>query len=761
MNNQRRVMCLAACLVVVAGVPHRGWSADVDETSGALQEIIVTAEKREENSQKTPISLELYTAAEIVQKDIVNLESLATNDTSLNFNSGGGEGYLTLRGVSSHDTTEVGSPSVPVSVDGFVSNRSWTLSSALFDLQRIEVLRGPQGTLYGRSATGGLINIISNKPTNDFEASASVEYGNYNALNVTGVLNAPVSDRLQIRAAFSSRQHDGYRISPIIAGNPPDRGDDEDSRAARLQVAYEPFDHLHALLAYDFTKIGGTGVVVKQIPFLPHPNPLAPPGDPSHDKPNLGDPYHFDFYGDPWLRLDSKIGKWNIGYDGIPALTITYLGGFGLEEWHHNSPAGNLFSFLFGGPNNFLPVRAYQQNEEPHTQNQELRFTSASSGPLTWQTGLYYFKEDNNLFSQLVLDPGSGGNPTVPGYTGAKGLYNFIFPSVKQTSKAVYGQGGYQFTDTSKITAGVRYSKDEITRTGVFNLYLFGAPGIPEYGHASSNKTTWHVGYDFTPTNMNLIYAKADTGYKPGGFGSAGCPDYSPENVTSFEVGSKNRFNDSRLQLNVAAFLNNYKDQQVSAFTSQCTGGTSTVNAGSSRIYGLEANVIALAGSVGKFDASLSYLHARFQSFLVPPTVYPQGLFDCASVVTTPAGSNCQLSGNKLTQSPDITFAMGFEHVWDLSDNGHANFRIEGKYTSKQYFDAFNFADTQQAGYAVGNAYLDYMRDKWSFGLYARNFTNKTYLNNATEQSGFGESQYTYSYAAPRTFGLRASVSLK
>ena len=764
MNKIKRVNWFIAGVAGALLLPHHARAAEAAaEDTGTLQEIIVTAEKREESSQKTPISLELYTSAEIDKKGIVDLASLATNDTSLNFNSGGGEGYLTLRGVSSHDTTEVGSPSVPVSVDGFVSIRPWTLGSSLYDLARIEVLRGPQGTLYGRSATGGLINIISNKPTKDFEASAGVEYGNYNALNVTGMLNAPVSDRIQIRVAFSSRRHDGYRTSPTVNGDTPDKGDDEDSRAARLQVAIQPTDQSHALFTYEDTHIGGTGTAVKQIPFAPSSNLLAPAGDPSHALPNLGSPYTFDFYGSPFVRVDSKIGKWNLGYDGLPGdFNVTYLGGFGLEEWHHSSPSGNLFSFLYGGPANFTPFRAYLQNEEPHTQNHELRFTSASTGPLSWQGGLYYFKEDNNLFSHEVLNPGFGGNPSAtPSQPAASDLYQFIFPSVAQTSKAVYGQAGYQVTDSSKLSAGARYSKDEITRRGIFNLYLFGLPGISEYGHADSHATTWHVGYDWSPTPFNLLYAKADTGYKPGGFGSAGCPDYTSEHVTSFEVGSKNRFDDSKLQFNVAAFLNNYKDQQVSAFTSQCTGGTSTVNAGKSKIYGLEADVTALAGPVGKFDASLSYLHARFESFLVPPTVYPQALFDCARVATTAAGSNCQLAGNTLTQSPNVTVAVGFEHGWDLPDTARANFRIEGKYTSKQYFDAFNYADTTQPGFAIGNAYLDYNRDKWSVGLYIRNFTNKVYLNNATEQSGFGESEYTYSYAAPRTFGLRATVSVK
>ena len=758
-------LLMSGCLLVSVFAHRVAWPADAgtpaetDANSGALQEIVVTAEKRESTAQKTPISMEVYSAAEVAEKGIVNLESLASTDTSLNFNAGGGEPYLTLRGVSSSNTTEVGSPSVPVSIDGFVSNRSWSLTSSLFDLERIEVLRGPQGTLYGRSSTGGLVNVISNKPTNEFEASGSVEYGNYNTLNGTGVLNVPVSDSLQVRVAFSSRSHDGYRGVVDVNGEAPGKSDDENSHAVRLQVAFEPIENFKGLLTFEDVHINDLDTAVAQIPFINSP---TVPGDILHSLPNLGDTTNFPLYGHPWEVLDSKIGKWNFAYDGLPGdLKVTYLGGYGLEEWHHNSPSGNLFSFAYGGPEAFFPLRSYQQNEEPHTENHELRLSSNSTGPFVWQTGLYYFKEDNNLFSQELLNPGAGGNPAVNGTTAASQLYEFIFPSVLQTSKAVFAQGSYDVTDTSKITAGARYNKDEIVRTGIFNLFLFDSLGTNEYGQASSSKTTWHVGYDWTPTSTNLVYAKADAGYKPGGFGSTGCPNYAPETVTTYELGSKNRFLSDTLQFNVAGYLDNYKDQQVTEFTSQCLGGTSTSNAGRSKIYGLEAELTALVDPIGKFDASLSYLHARFLSFDVAPTVYPGALADCKQVIVTAAGSNCNLAGNSLTQAPDLTVSVGYDYTWNVPSGGKVDFRLEGKYTSKQYFDPFNFADTEQAAYTVGNAYLNYTAAKYSFGLYARNFTNRLYFTSAAESSGFGEGEYAYSFGAPRTFGVRMSVMMK
>src|SRR5262249_3225488 len=154
-------------------------------------------------------------AAEIAQKGIADFATLSTNDTSVNFSSNGSEGYLTVRGISSHDVTEIGDPAVPVVIDGFTTIRPYTLTTSLYDLQRIDVLRGPQGTLYGRNAEGGLVSVISQKPTREFGVGGSAEFGNFNTNNFTAWINMPVSDMLRLRVSGSSRRHDGYRrITP-------------------------------------------------------------------------------------------------------------------------------------------------------------------------------------------------------------------------------------------------------------------------------------------------------------------------------------------------------------------------------------------------------------------------------------------------------------------------------------------------------------------------------------------------------------------
>ena len=321
----------------------------------------------------------------------------------------------------------------------------------LYDIERVEVLLGPQGTLWGRSATGGLVNITSAKPTKAMEASASLELGNYDAVNVNGMLNIPVNDWLQVRVAAASREHDGYRINTYLPpGSQPDRSDDEDSHSGRVTVAFEPTDNFHGWVNFQIMSEGGSGPAVEGILFTPN---LAEPAadvtlfggrDINHGLPNLGDPGSFPMYGTPWQRISDKVAKWNFVFDGLPgeATAPGYFGGYDTASWQHATSSFTFFGFLATTPNLFLPVRPFVQSEAPTTQNHELRFTSGPNGCFTWQAGLYYFKELNSLLSEGIENPGSAN---------AMPLLSFQY-NVDTESKAGYGQGVFHFSDTSRLS---------------------------------------------------------------------------------------------------------------------------------------------------------------------------------------------------------------------------------------------------------------------------------------------------------------------
>lgn len=713
--------------------------------AGQLAEVVVTAEKRVESEQKTPISMNVISAQEISEKGIADFATLATNDTSVNFSSNGTEGYLTVRGVSSHDVTEIGDPAVPIVIDGFTTIRPYTLTTSLYDLQRIEVLRGPQGTLYGRNASGGLVNVISQKPSSEFGAGGTAELGNFNTNNLTGYLNMPVGDTLQLRVSGSSRRHDGYRNILPTDGVPGFKADDEDSHSLRFQASYSPFHDFNAWFLFQSTQLGGHGTASENLLMLPNPDQVNHPGDISHEKPDLGDPRNFALYGPLSQDIDDKVYKWQLSYSGLPWNTsLTYLGGYDNMQWHHVSPVPTLFGAPITTPTVFI------QNEYPKTTNQELRLTSDTSGPFVWQAGLYYFEErSTNLNSYGQTNPFS---------TQAANLLSFFFPLVDTKSHAGFGQASYSINDQNKITAGARYSRDTKSRDGTFNLDALGVFGIPQGNSSESSKTTYHLGYDWTPTNANLVYAKFDTGYKPGGFTT--CNPYQPESVKTFEVGSKNRFNNNSIQVNAAAFYNKYENQQVSALSSTCASGTVVQNAGESKIYGLEASVDALFTETDKVDLGVTLLHARFESFLASPTNGDAALSSCPATETSGGVTNCQLKGNMLPQAPNATVALGYEHDWKLAGDRGLNFRVEGKYQTSQYFDAFNFGDSRQSGYGLVNAYFGYSQEKWKINIFGRNLADKVYLVDAAEVTTGGAHTYRYGFGAPRTFGVHFEANL-
>lgn len=706
-----------------------------------LQEVIVTAEKRAQSAQTTPIAMTVYNSATLRKEGIFNMASLATHDTSVNFSwaAGGAEPFLTIRGISSTDTSEIGDPSVAVDTDGFFVNRPYWLLASMYDIARVEVLRGPQGTLYGRNATGGVVNIITAKPTRHMEFRGSMTYGNYNTLDTSGMVNVPLSHSLQIRFAFASRKHDGYRKVFTEPGVPPEQGDDANTRSGRIEIAFEPTQQFHGLLTLQDTQIRGTGNVEKLIPFVPNP---AIPGDILHVLPPIGNTTTWTNYTSTFQSIDDEQYRLKLDYDDLfLGNKLVFLAGYDNTQWHHSLPINGFLGTPQTTPYPFL------QNEFPKTQNYELRLVSPSKGLIKWVAGVFYFEERNtNLHSYGVVD---GGAP------GAKTTFSFNFPLVEAISKAAYGQASMRVARHLRISLGARYTKDDKERTGVLNLPVFNTYGVPEAGSSHSSKATWHAGIDWTPTQNSFEYLKADKGYKAGGFTT--CNSYAPETVTSYEIGTKNMLLHHRLRVNLDGFYMNYRNKQVTTFvpTSVCISNSTVQNAGGAHIYGAEGQIDALLGSIGRASLNFTLLHAKFTNFVAAPGL-AASIADCTPVGTT---GNCQLAGNTLNNAPTVTIAASFEHGWSLPDGLLLDGSIDARYQSKVHFDSFNYASTTEGGYTLTDAYLNLSRGDWTLGGYVRNLSNHTYFNNMEEFYTNGD--YVYGFGAPRTYGFRITYEME
>lgn len=689
-------------------------SQTTSDTAGTLQQVVVTATHVATNVQKTAIAMSVYGSDFLKREAVTDIQGLSAVAPDVNFSEGSGSPLITVRGISSLDTTENGDPAVTVDTDGFYLNRPYSLDASMYDIARVEVLRGPQGTLNGRNSVGGAINIITAQPTHDFAGYAGITYGDYDTLELQGMVNLPLSDTVQLRAAFLSASHDGYRNN-----SPQIDADDQDNKSARVELAFEPIEHFRGVVTVQYTSEGGAGDAVQSISYI-----YTPSGALDHNLPPGINSEAFPLGTRPSLALTEKQVRYNFVYD-FGAFDLTYLGGYDTTSWHHADDETSLHNGNM----------AFVQNEYPDTINQELRATSNTTGPLQWQLGLFYFHERSHLLSYDAV-------PTTTDVYSEP--FGFAY-STSSHSTAGYAQASYQLTDALKLTAGARYTSDFKGESGYYGDLSTDTIYANQSGSASSGKTIYHVGLDYALTTQSLLYGKVDTGYKAGGFNFGGRP-YTPETVTTYEVGSKNRFFSNTLQLNLAAFYDNYSNQQVATFATTFGQPVElTENAGKSKIWGIESDLISKVPVVGTFNATVDYLHARYTDF---PSVEDPS--DPSSV----PGVNVQLAGNTPPQAPTWSISAGLTHDWELGA-GLLSGRIESKYQSSENFSFYNFPDTRQGSYTMSNAFLSYTPGdaRWKATVFVKNLENSAVFSTAQE------SEYAYAYVyqfyPPRTYGVR------
>ncbi|SAK80820.1 TonB-dependent receptor [Caballeronia calidae] len=707
-----RLFVASAC-----AFPAIGARADEDNPNAQqLAPIVVRAEKQPAPEQRTPIAMSVYGPSFIDNVGVSDIKSLASMAPDLNYAQVQTVvPVLTIRGISSRDTTEIGDPSVVVVTDGSSNNRPYALSGTLYDLDHISVLRGPQGTLYGRNAVGGIVDIVTAKPTTRFEGSASVDLGNYATRNLEAMINVPVNDVLQFRVAAISRRHDGY-----LNNAPQADGDDENTRSGRLTVALRPASHLRMLFTAQQTTLKGVGPVSLDIPYIYDAN-----GDLSHAKPPFpADPRTFTYATPQSLSIDDTVARWSVAYD-FPGVELSYTGSYDNLTWRHDGDSST-------SPD--APV-SYRQNEFPKTQNHEVRVSSLGDGRWSWQAGVSYFHEASSLYSanESPFDNGIY-QPTLA----------FAY-GVHTTSTAVYGQSSYWVTDKIRLTAGMRVTRDQKSRDGQYffadsDQLPFVYTHVPQNDAGSWSKPTLHLAAEYAPTSAVMNYVRYDTGYKSGGFSSSG--SYAPETLKGIEIGTKSLWNAQRVQINASVFDYDYSGQQIAQLVPFADGrvGTKIVNAGRTHIYGADADIRALVDPIGLVTLSVAWLHARFTDFIVDDG----------------SGQNVQLAGNAPPQSPAMTIGLGLEHAWTMAA-GRIIGRMNAKFQSGQHFTIYNYGDDYQKPYLTADLSATWIPSQKNVELmaYVRNVTNARVFT-AAEEYTFDNS-YRYAFAAPRTFGVKAT----
>jgi len=670
-------------LAIAIAIGGSAFGAQVHAQSDrlALEEVVVTAQKREQNLQNVPISVAVETAASLRKRGITELAGLAVRTPNLFIEDGGATSNIAMRGLGSPGIESI-EPSVGIYIDNIsLARPRGVTQNPFYDMERIEVLRGPQGTLWGRNTIAGAINMLTARPTEEFEAHVSTDLGNFGSHQVEAAVSGPIADTLSGRFSLYNAERDGYLDNKGIG---PDGGG-IDSEAYRGQLQWQPTEAFRANLKYEHINHAVLGHTLQLVgagpdPFLPGtPNSttaalIAAGEDFKVDRTQTvngtGD---FGFVSNNPRQsnstdLGSLVLSWDIGDYTLTAQT-------GYADWE----AQRVMEFS-GAPINVIGLRG-QTGDTGEFWSQELRLQSPRDGAFHYVVGLYY---DELEMVQTPWDEGGGAIIDVP--SAGIGLLARNGDVEEVESYSAYFEGTYNITEQWIATAGVRVGKENKDFTDFVGLELvfggdfdnpsgvytedggtifFGQQTIQELNR-DDDYMTWSAKLQYQMNDDMMFYVTAATGYKSGGFNNAGNTLVIEDKVVeeedsiSFEAGAKMDIADGRGRLNIAIFHTTFNDLQVAR--SDTTGVIVTTNAAEAVTKGIELEAVWRLTEQFTVGGNVAFLNAEYEDF---PNA-PCGPFKrAADPAACTAGQD--LGGETLMRAPDTSGTLYLEYVQSLS----------------------------------------------------------------------------------------------
>lgn len=795
------------CGTIIAGsvLPAQASAQDAAPATeaGSADEIIITAQRRSENIQDVPIAVSAFTAEMIEERgldDVLDLQLLVPNLLIV------GNDRPTLRGIGNNaisSTADNGTGSlVNFAPIGFRAQDEY------FDIERVEVLRGPQGTLYGRNTTGGTINVLTRKPDDSFGGYLTAQYGSFDTRRIHGAVNVPIDDIVQLRLAGFYLKRDGYTRN-VGTGRDVD-GRDQYSWRASLRINFTPdtrLDIMYNRSSENSTRSRENKRLCKATPVLGcSPNQLG------FDSP--------DTSGVLFQTLLNATNAFALGgtlftpgasiYAGaqnpadLRTISSDYDASFvGRQtnvtaEFSHNAGPVTLISltaFSKGRSeartdfdNAVLPFRfnfpvTYNVDADTRITTtelrtsdsfvasgrayyQEFRAVSDLSGPLDFTLGVNFLDSKSDASFQIYHPGLELFARLLRGFPQEAWAFNGDTRDARTKSFAAFGELYYNLSDATKITVGIRYTDDKKSVRGR-TIAPFGAnlaAAIPPFGFLSGSYDafTGRAVIDHQLTDDNMIYASFARGFKGGGLNAAGAtaPTFAPEFINAFEVGSKNRFPGANLQANFSAFYYDYKNLQLGQRRSTAV---QTINTDAT-IWGVESEFLWTPVDGLIFNANASYLDTRL-SGLAPgqetsDPANPAQWLGVGAPTRTPE-VRLTLKGNELPYAPKFKVAVGGEYSTGLGDSGWA-LTVRGDYSwqSRYFAREFNTANDRIAPWSVANALVRVKNsdDTLSIEAYVKNIFNKDNITNSIIESDLIGSYRNARILEPRTYGVVATV---
>ncbi|HEY7642999.1 MAG TPA: TonB-dependent receptor [Steroidobacteraceae bacterium] len=727
-----------------------------DAAAPGLEEVVVTARRVEESLQSTPVAVTALSAQVLEQRNMTDVRELAMAVPNLVLQTSGANGgsqvpAIFIRGLGQADVVLTADPAVGLYVDGvYIARNSGNILS-LLDLERVEVLRGPQGTLFGKNTIGGAINLVSAKPNADFDMAAELTAGSYDRKAAKFSINLPLTDSLFLKLATLGEQRDGYME---LSNYPGKALGDSENWAARGALRWLPSGDVTVDLVTDFSSTRDVGPPYRLIETFPNAasaglyNALLS-GNPAACLSPAGQASNPACYGPVQLPANnhtSNIILYDRNLEKIDpdndfdtfgaALTVSWELPFGTLR--SISAYRNLRSgFNFDGDYSAtMLIGGYARRQKSDQYSEELQlFGTAAAERLKWLIGGYYFDEDT--FGQVevlsVFALPAGRYPLLTDNYGPTDTKNY----------AAFGQATYDLTARVHLTAGARWTKED--KSAILYTLPQQPQGLPGDLEVDEWTPMLSVGVDLA--EHALAYASFAQGFRSGGFPPrvigqvSEIPTYGPETSTTYEVGLKAEWLDQRLRTNLALFTNDFEDFQAGGLAPGITPPLPTViNAGNARIKGAELEIAAAPIQAVRIDAALSYLTNELTD--VNPTTNDSGV-----QVTR---------DNKLPYSPEWKASLGVSWRLPLPTRGDLVARVDGAYTGKMFFSLGNLPEASQDSVTLLDGSFAYTTAdrRWEFVIGGKNLTDRDYYTSkATDRVSAGFAAGTYGVVAPpRTY---------
>ncbi len=735
LQGKNRLIISTAILALAAADATAAFAQDgKSEQAASSPEIVVTATRREQRLQDVPIAVTALGGEALQNAGIESTSDLPMKVPNLTISNQVSAFVVFLRGIGQLATNPGQEPSVATYVDGVYQPSAYSSLLTLANVQRVEVIKGPQGTLFGRNATGGLINVVTKDPTQELTGEMKASYGNFGTMKGAAYIAGGLSEgvAMDVSAYFSDEDHAKGRN--VFTG--------------RRFAGAEVFDIRSKLVANlgDTTKVTLAGNYTKSSSSVG--NNLAVLG-PSIGLDGVGqlpgfydisadvEPYNKQKYWQISGRLDQDLGAFNL-------VSITAFSKVSAVEAEDADVSP-------------IPILGFFGSQKGKVFSQELQLVSKPDSAIDWIVGAYYFNQKAvGAPGGIALRGFAFGNSFDDGINGRSRL--------KTKSFAGFAEVTVPVTDKFKLTAGGRYTSDkkslhselDVVSDGAVVATVPGAFGVNGETSKTFKKFTYRgiASYDFTDDVMG--YVSYSRGFKSGGYDTAIANGiaFRPEVIDSIEAGLKSQFLDRRLTLNAAVFNYDYKDIQLPALLPG-TGIQTTINASNAKITGFELDGNFMVTENVNIVFGLGYLDSKYKNFPGSPctTLLPNG-----SVIPTPAGPGgingiCDLSGNRLIRTPKFTYNIGANAKIPVG-GGNVSMSANYAYQAKIFFDVTNRLPQKAYGLLNGSIGWSNADDTLGVRLYGENLTNKKYTAAQYVQAGFPD---RYQAGQPRRYGVELS----